>query len=198
MPVLDVDPFQTVDPFACQPDLSAHTNNHDWFQPIQQQDNQPNEPDPFLPKPESTITTPAVVASPKVKKAAPKAQSSVKQVTPVDPWGTSTNSSNNGHDWAQFNDKTTDSPFETKTEWPQSTDVGIQYRVLFDYTPERPDEMAIATGDIITVSIMKIFFVELSLNGMRHEFFRKESMRQVLLMMSAVRGNPFRMSVSLI
>ncbi len=28
----------------------------------------------------------------------------------------------------------------------------IQYRVLYDYTPERPDEMAISSGDIITVS----------------------------------------------
>ncbi|CAF4367785.1 unnamed protein product, partial [Rotaria sordida] len=48
-------------------------------------------------------------------------------------------------------------PFGTTTEWPQTTTVSnensstdaVQYRALYDYTPERPDEIAISSGDII-------------------------------------------------
>lgn len=34
----------------------------------------------------------------------------------------------------------------------------IQYRALYDYTPERPDEMAITIGDIIIVCCSTFYF----------------------------------------
>jgi hypothetical protein len=98
-----------------------------------------------------------------------------KPVANADPWGASTNN-NNGHDWAQFQSKDASSPFGNTEEWPQQTAVSnenssngawmissnekfdvlvfvgaVQYRVLYDYTPERPDELTISAGDIITV-----------------------------------------------
>lgn len=153
-PVLDVDPFQTVDPFAFQPGSATHTPDQDWFQPPQQ-DQTTTEPDPFQPMIKPVASPPVAVPSSKGK-AAPKAPAPTQTKStpaPVDPWGASTeNSSNNGHGWAQFNnDKDTiQSPCETKKEWISSTDI-IQYRVLFDYATERPDEMSIFTGDIIIV-----------------------------------------------
>lgn len=75
-PTIEADPFQTVDPFASQSDMNATTDNANWFQPT----NTPTPAttvDPFIPKTES-IETPPVTASPKVKKAAPKANPNIK------------------------------------------------------------------------------------------------------------------------
>ncbi|CAF0815781.1 unnamed protein product [Rotaria sordida] len=165
-PAVEVDPFQTVDPFASHADISSTTENNDWFQPSR--DN-PSSPivDPFLPKTEPTESLPSV-ASPRIKKAAPKANP-YNKIAPkipsnVDPWGGPTTTKNNGNDWAQFNNNNnTSSPFGTTTEWPQTTTVSnensstdaVQYRALYDYTPERPDEIAISSGDIIIVDPSK-------------------------------------------
>lgn len=78
-----------------------------------------------------------------------------KQSSTVDPWGAPTTSGNNT--WTSFNnDDKSSSPFGASSEWPQpmasSFSEAIQYRVLYDYVPERADEIAIASGDIITVS----------------------------------------------
>jgi hypothetical protein len=67
---VDVDPFQTVDPFASQSDIGSTTANNDWFQPANNDDTSTTV-DPFVPKIESTGNLP-VIASPKIKKAAPK------------------------------------------------------------------------------------------------------------------------------
>ena len=72
----DVDPFQTVDPFASQSDLGSASENSGWFQPSGSVAVSAAV-DPFVPKVESVETIP-VVASPKVKKAAPKANPSLK------------------------------------------------------------------------------------------------------------------------
>ena len=150
MPVVDVDPFQTVDPFAFQPGSATSPPDHDWFHPPQE-DQPTAEPDPFQPVVRPVTSPPSAAPSSKGK-AAPRAPTQPKPTAPVDPWGASTQTApNNGHDWAQFStDKNVHSPFEAQKEWTTSTG-RIQYRVLFDYTPERPDEMAIVTGDIITV-----------------------------------------------
>ena len=76
-PTIDVDPFQTVDPFAAQSDIGATTANTDWFQPSDNNQHIPTAVDPFLSKTEST-ETPPVTASPKLKKAAPKANPNLK------------------------------------------------------------------------------------------------------------------------
>ncbi|CAF3513299.1 unnamed protein product [Rotaria sp. Silwood1] len=163
---VDVDPFQTVDPFASHSDISVTTANNDWFQPSK--DNQSSTiVDPFLPKSEPTETLP-VIASPRIKKAAPKANpnNKITSKTPsnIDPWGESTTTNNHGSDWAQFNShNNTSSPFGATTEWPQTITVSnensstgtIQYRALYDYAPERPDEIAISSGDIIMVDPSK-------------------------------------------
>ena len=75
-PTIEADPFQTVDPFASQSDINATTANANWFQPA----NSPTPTatvDPFLPKTEPTETQPAT-ASPRIKKAAPKANPNLK------------------------------------------------------------------------------------------------------------------------
>ncbi|UJR22027.1 hypothetical protein I4U23_025094 [Adineta vaga] len=140
---LDVDPFQTVDPFASQSDLgspSTIVTNNDWFQ-SPTNGSSPN--DPFLSKTEFSSQT---------QKSLPKTNG--KQPSAVDPWGGS-NTTNNGNSWASFNNAS--SPFGTANEWPQpptngnSSNGTTQYRALYDYAPERPDEIALAAGDIITV-----------------------------------------------
>ncbi len=75
-PTIDVDPFQTVDPFASQSDIGTTTANTNWFQPPNNE-NTPTTVDPFLAKPEPTENLP-VVASPRAKKAAPKANPNLK------------------------------------------------------------------------------------------------------------------------
>ena len=73
-----VDPFQTVDPFATQTDLSSLTANTDWF-PVNQQGSSSDAVDPFLPRKEpEPLHLVAAVASPKVKRAAPKANVPLK------------------------------------------------------------------------------------------------------------------------
>jgi hypothetical protein len=140
IPTVDVDPFQTVDPFACQSYIESTATNSDWFQPEEQKDASTTA-DPFLPQTEPSVSI-STIASPKIKKAAPKVQanpkgsnvlsflnyarmthlveSTIKQVAVVDPWGTST-VNNNGHDWAQFNDKEASSPFGATAEWPETS-----------------------------------------------------------------------------
>ena len=79
-----------------------------------------------------------------------------KEVPAADPWGGSTNTNSGGNDWAQF---------DTAAEWPQTKSVSdvIQYRVLYDYASERPDELSITSGDIITVSHGLVFVVQMGL-----------------------------------
>ncbi|CAF0755063.1 unnamed protein product [Adineta ricciae] len=162
----DVDPFQTVDPFASHSDLGSAPENSDWFQPSASVAVSAAV-DPFVAKIEPVETAP-VVASPKVKKVAPKANPSLKdtskQSSTVDPWGTPTISNNNENAWTQFdNNNKSNSPFGTTNEWPQPTPATnenssseiIQYRVLYDYAPERSDEMAMSSGDIIIVDPTK-------------------------------------------
>lgn len=120
-----------MDPFASQSDVGSTTANADWFQPPT------NETtlavvDPFVPTTEPTESLPAV-ASPRMKKAAPKANPNIKTDAPkeapavvaaADPWGGSTNANNNGSDWAQFDKNNhTSSPFSTTTQWPQTSTV---------------------------------------------------------------------------
>ncbi|UJR27176.1 hypothetical protein I4U23_008472 [Adineta vaga] len=165
-PTVDVDPFQAVDPFSSHSDVVSTTENSGWFQPSNNEST-PVMVDPFLPKVEPSVTV-SVVASPKVKKAAPKATPNLKdapkQSSTVDPWGTPATTNNNGNTWAQFdnNDKS-NSSFGTNNDWPQSTPAVnenpaaeiIQYRVLYDYASERPDEMTIYSGDIIAIDPTK-------------------------------------------
>ncbi|CAF4343732.1 unnamed protein product [Rotaria sp. Silwood2] len=161
-PTVDVDPFQTVDPFASHADISSTTANNDWFQPSK--DNHTSTvADPFLPKNEPTESLPPI-ASPRIKKAAPKANPNNKITSKtssnIDPWGESATTNNNGNDWAQFNNNSS-SPFGTTSEWPETTNVSngnsatVQYCALYDYTPERPDEISISSGDIIIVDPSK-------------------------------------------
>lgn len=77
----DVDPFETVDPFASHSDVGSAAENSGWFQPSTS-DAVPAAVDPFVPKFEPVETAP-VVASPKVKKAAPKANPSLKGLIPI-------------------------------------------------------------------------------------------------------------------
>jgi len=123
---INVDPFQTVDPFASQSDIGSPTTltNNDWFQSA---NNGTNINDPFVSKND---------ISPKNKKTAPK-----KTSTTIDPWGGST-TTNNGNGWAQFN----------STASSNGNSGTVQYRALYDYKPERSDEMAMVMGDVITVS----------------------------------------------
>jgi hypothetical protein len=83
---IDVDPFQTVDPFASQSDIGSPTTltNTDWFQ---SSNNGTINNDPFRPKTDN---------SRKTKPSLPK------NSLPIDPWGGST-TNNNGNGWAQFN-----------------------------------------------------------------------------------------------
>jgi len=71
-----VDPFQTVDPFASQSDIGSTTENNNWFQPSTN-DETSTTVDPFLPK-IAPIESLPVVASPKIKKAAPKVNPNLK------------------------------------------------------------------------------------------------------------------------
>ena len=139
-----VDPFQTVDPFASQSDIGSPTTltNNDWYQ---QTNNGANNNDPFLSNNE---------VSPKYKKSAPK------KAPNIDPWGGSS-ATNNGNGWAQFN-STANSNGNSLTN--SST---VQYRALYDYRPERPDEMEMVTGDMITVSAFELV---LNLIRKRNEF----------------------------
>ncbi|CAF1269575.1 unnamed protein product, partial [Rotaria sp. Silwood1] len=148
---IDVDPFQTVDPFASQSDIGLPTalTNNDWFQ---SSNNGITKNDPFISKNE---------ISPKPKKTAPKVN--IKQTSTVDPWGGSTiTNTNHGNDWTSFNknNNSISSSFGTTNEWPQlsstisngSSSSGIiQYRALYDYIPQRSDELAMSVGDIITI-----------------------------------------------
>jgi hypothetical protein len=116
------DPFQTVDPFASQSDLGSPTTLTNNDW-YQPSTNGPTN-DPFVSK---------------TKKNAPVI--TTKQTPAVDPWGGST-STTNGNSWA---------PFTSSTNGNSSTGT-VQYRALYDYAPERADEMAMSVGDIITVS----------------------------------------------
>ncbi len=87
-----------------------------------------------------------------------------KEVPAADPWGGSTNTNSSGNNWAQFG---------TPAEWPQTAPAsnetsstglisgGSQYRVLYDYTTERPDELSVSAGDIVIVSDTLIFVFEI-------------------------------------
>lgn len=136
-PTVEADPFQTVDPFASQSDMNATTTNANWFQAA-------NDPapavtvDPFVPKIEPTETPPAAIASPKIKKAAPKANPNLKsqlifcdhlflidgsslEAPVADPWGGSSNTNSGGSDWAQFDQTKANASFGATTEWPQAS-----------------------------------------------------------------------------
>lgn len=124
--VIDVDPFQTVDPFASASDLgspSSPSTNNDWFQSTNNHTS--TITDPFASKTEN---------SPKAKATMPK------KPTTIDPWGGSTAASN-GNGWAQFNNTTSN-----------GNSSAVQYRALYDYKPKRSDEIAMTMGDIISVS----------------------------------------------
>ncbi len=150
-----VDPFQTVDPFASQSDIGSPSTltNSDWFQ-SSNHGTIPN--DPFLSKTEM---------SPINKKIAPKKTST------IDPWGgsTTTTSTNHGNGWAQFNSNPSSNG--------NSSSGLTQYRALYDYKPERADEMAMSSGDVITVSSLIQFCFYLI---RRKIIFRKNQKRQVL------------------
>lgn len=125
---LDVDPFQTVDPFASQSDLGSPNGNlttHDWFQPTAN-NNSPTTTDPF-----ASRTTENSLKS---KTTVPK------KPTTIDPWGGPVAASN-GNGWAQFNSASSNGSSSL-----------VQYRALYDYKPDRSDEMAMVTGDVISVS----------------------------------------------
>ncbi|CAF3438151.1 unnamed protein product [Rotaria socialis] len=133
---IDNDPFRTVDPFASESDIGTSTTiaDDDWFRPA---NNGTAKNDPFVPKND---------VFPKNKKLAPKP--SVKQTPAPGPWGE-----------LQTNNKVT-SPFTAKDEWPQafstvpngnSSSGNTQYRALYDYVPQREDEIAMSAGDIITI-----------------------------------------------
>ena len=124
---ISVDPFQTVDPFASQSDIGSPTTltNSDWFQ---SSNNGPPINDPFFAKNE---------ISPKNKKSA------LKKNSTIDPWdGSTTNTNGNG--WAQFTSPTSNGNSSV-----------IEYRALYDYKPERDDEMGMTVGDVIIVSLFE-------------------------------------------
>ena len=102
-PTVNVDPFQIVDPFASQSDVGSTTANNDWFQPPNNENttatetvdpfvSQPTEQklypvlptnteetvDPVQPKPTEPTENIQAVASPRTKKAAPKANPNIK------------------------------------------------------------------------------------------------------------------------
>ena len=139
---VDVDPFQTVDPFASQADVDPAVAANDWFQPSQ---STLTSADPFVSQTEPPQETPPAaieaVVSPKTKRAAPKANGNpagwIRRSSPeasstsfylaaskapaaVDPWGTPAASADtHGNDWAQFKSTEASSPFGASTEWPQ-------------------------------------------------------------------------------
>ncbi|CAF5032282.1 unnamed protein product, partial [Rotaria sp. Silwood1] len=128
---IDVDPFQTVDPFASQSDIGSSTTTNDWFQ---SSNNVPTTNYPFGSK----------IEFPNTKNTAPKAKSSS-----VDPWsGTTTTITNkNGNIWTPFN--TTDD--ESQNVYNENSSSGtIRYQALDDYKSERSDDMSMSTGDIMT------------------------------------------------
>lgn len=93
----------------------------------------------------------------KQKEKAPTVQN--KSSTNVDPWGGSSNSNNNntGEQAWPSTYQNTASPFDKSDDWAKAASTNqnaapIQYRALYEYTPERADEIAMAVGDIITVS----------------------------------------------
>jgi hypothetical protein len=103
---IDVDPFQTVDPFASQSDIGSSANN-EWYQPST---NGASTNDPFPSKAEIPPKNKTIPSKP-----------NIKQTPAADPWGGSTNT-NNGNGWAAFNN--TSSPFSTAQEWPQAPSNG--------------------------------------------------------------------------
>jgi len=119
---INVDPFQTVDPFASQSDIGSPTTltNNDWFQSSNNVTTTTN--DPFLSKTDNSVKN--------------KSSLSKKPSTLVDPWGSST-PNKNGNGWTPLNNGNSGT---------------VQYRALYDYKPERNDEMAMSIGDVITVS----------------------------------------------
>lgn len=128
--VTDVDPFQTVDPFAAHNDISSSTANTDWFQPTQP-NTSPDAVDPFAPRFESKQVSAPDIPPQRVKKAAPKLLPTNKESNSdatiiADPWGTPATSTNNGNGWAKFGDgpqKNTDSPFGFSENWPETQPV---------------------------------------------------------------------------
>jgi len=86
---INVDPFQTVDPFASQSDIGSPTTltNTDWFQ---SSNNGPANNDPFHSKTDNSLKT--------------KSSLSKKPSTLVDPWGSST-ANKNGNGWVPFNNE---------------------------------------------------------------------------------------------
>ena len=73
-----VDPFQTPDLFASRSDTDRTAANNIWFQSINNE-HLSTTVDPFLPKPKSTESLP-IVTSPRIKKAAPKANANLKSL----------------------------------------------------------------------------------------------------------------------
>ncbi|CAF3749768.1 unnamed protein product [Rotaria sp. Silwood1] len=135
---IDVDPFQTVDPFASQSDIGSSTTTNDWFQ---SSNNVPTTNYPFGSK----------IEFPNTKNTAPKAKSSS-----VDPWSgtttttTTTITNKNGNIWTPFN--TTND--ESQNVFNENSSSGtIRYQALDDYKSERSDDMSMSTGDIMTVKI---------------------------------------------
>ncbi|CAF1130692.1 unnamed protein product [Rotaria sp. Silwood1] len=132
---IDVDPFQTVDPFASQSDIGSSTAPNVWFQ---SSNNVPTTNYPFGSK----------IEFPNTKNTAPKAKSSS-----VDPWSgtttttTTTITNKNGNIWTPFN--TTND--ESQNVFNENSSSGtIRYQALDDYKSERSDDMSMSTGDIMT------------------------------------------------
>lgn len=117
------DPFQTVDPFAPSSDLGSPSTTNHAS---------PMGHDPFL------FRQIDAQPSPPTKKPAPKLAPKVS--VPSNAWGEPANGKSTGQWEPKWNGQST------------SLDL-IQYRALYDYTPVRPDEIPMTTGDIITVRL---------------------------------------------